>query len=159
VTAVAETQQAKQPGLNTLDFKEGIELSYSQSALDHGLTSTSFNFAHLRDLWVRVNLVGMPNVGTLDLKLIDPRGTIAYEGHVPFSPDTNMERMEIPKALHPVTVFHPKPQAGGHSLDYVVPVSGGVLTRYMIPGTWRVEAQFEGVGRVFGQQIQVSTTN
>src|SRR5256885_354379 len=106
-------------------FREGIELSDSQLSLDHGLVSKAFNFGHLRDLWVRLRVAGMPNVGQFYLKLSDPNGMIGYEATVMFSPDPGMNQMDLPGAMHAVTVYHAVGVPGGFILDYAVPVSGG----------------------------------
>jgi hypothetical protein len=71
-----------------------------------------------------------------------------------------MARIEVPNGLHPITVFPAKPLQGGLAIDYAVPVSGSVITRNMIAGTWRVEAIVSGMGGgvsgTFSVPIEVS---
>ena len=135
--------------------REGIVLAASQPALESGSDETSFNFAHLRDLWVRVNLVGMPRSLQLNLRLIDPQGTLIYEASVPYTSDPTMTTIDSPGAGHPVAVFPAKTRRSGVALDYALPVSGGVVTRYLSEGAWTLDV--EAGGRKFSTSIDVST--
>ena len=157
-TATAATAIQPVPVYNRRPFQEGIELSISKEGLDNGVTSTHFNFARLRDLWVRVNLPGMPRVGQLTLVLIDPKGKIGYQASVPYSPDPGMTEMTMPGMMRPVTVFLAKPRTDGLMLDYAIPVSGSVLTRRLVGGEWRVEARISGTGRSYAKMMTVDTT-
>jgi len=130
-------------------------LADSQFALEQAPGETRFNFAHLRDLWVRVNLAGMPPSVQLNLSLTDPKGTLVYETSVPFSSDPRMKTLNVPGAGHPVTVFQAKRTRGGLALDYAIPVSGSVVTRYLSAGTWRLVAEVGG--RTFSTPLDVST--
>ena len=142
------------PGAAT--FSEGLVLAESAFGLESDLGAASFNFSHVRDLWVRVKLSHLSGPSQLDLTLIDPAGTILYEATAEFSPDPNMATMPMPGAARPVTVFPAKQLRGGFALDYAVPISGSVVTRYMTPGTWQIRVQ--AAGRNFSRSIQVSTT-
>jgi hypothetical protein len=136
-------------------FREGVVLAASQLALESGADETSFNFAHLRDLWVRVRLAGVANPVQLNLRLIDPNGTLIYEASVPYASDPTITTMDVPGAGHPVPVFQAKALRGGVALDYALPVSGSVVTRYSSEGTWTFVA--EAGGRKFSTSIDVST--
>jgi hypothetical protein len=149
----ADSAKGESPG--AASFKEGVVLADSQFALEKGPGATRFNFARLRDLWVRVNLAGMPHLVQLNLSLTGPQGTLVYEASVPFSLDPRMTTMDSPGAGHRVTVFQAKPLRGGLALDYALPVSGSVVTRYLNAGTWKLMAE---VGeRTFSTSIDVST--
>ena len=111
----------------------------SQYALDSGVAQTSFNFSRLRDLWVRVSLVGMTGMSELRLKLIDPNGVVAYEATAYYSP-SGMQELNLPNSAHPVTVFAAKQVPGGFVLDYGIPVSNSAITRYLTDGDWKLEA-------------------
>ena len=124
-------------------FKEGIVLAASQLALESETDETSFNFARLRDLWIRVNLPSTRNPVQLNLRLIDPQGTLIYEASVLYASDPT------------ITVFQAKTLSGGVALDYAIPVSGGVVTRNLREGTWALVA--EAGGRKFSTLIDVST--
>src|SRR5262245_62698361 len=68
-------------------FREGIMLASAQIALESTSEETSFNFAHLRDLWVRVMLAGATSPVQLNLRLIDPQGTLIYEASAVYASD------------------------------------------------------------------------
>lgn len=152
-TPQADAARRESPG--AAPFSEGVVLADSQIGLDKGPGATQFNFARLRDLWVRVNLAGMPPSVQLDLSLIDPQGTLIYEASVPFSSDPAMKTKDVPGAGHPVTVFQARPLRGGVALDYALPVSGSVVTRYLSAGTWKIVAEVGG--RTFSTALDVST--
>jgi hypothetical protein len=135
-------------------FKEGVVLADSRFALENGPGAARFNFARLRDLWVRVNLAGRPHTVQLGLSLIDPQGTLVYEVSVPFSSDPSITTMEVPGAGHPVTVFQARPLHGGIAMDYALPVSGSVVTRNLSAGTWKLVAEVHG--RTFSTSMDVS---
>jgi len=97
--------------------REGVALAVSQCALEPGTGETSFNFARLRDLWIRVTLRNATDVVQLNLRLIDPQGTLIYEASVPYATDPTMTAMELPGAGRPVTVFPAKKLSGGVALD------------------------------------------
>jgi hypothetical protein len=157
----AEAQTGREdPGLGTAHgpFKEGILLSDSTLSLDNGVTSTNFNFAHLRELHVRIGMTGVPHVGRLNLVLYDPKGIIAYETSAHYSPDKLVRETNVPGAMRPITVFRAKPHPqGGFALDYVIPVSGTMISRYMSPGTWKIDALIDG-RPTYSTNIDVSTT-
>jgi hypothetical protein len=125
---------------------EGIQVADSQSALDTGTLPTQFNFAHLRSLFVRVNLAGIPRTSQLALTLSDPKGTAVYETAAVYSSDSQLTQM-----------FQAKPVRGGYALDYTIPVSGHVITRHLVAGTWVLEARIDGT-RTFSKSLDVSTT-
>ena len=147
-----ERARGESPG--AAPFRDGIVLADSQFALEQGPGATRFNFAHLRDLWVRVNLAGMPPSVQLDLTLTDPRGTLVYEASAPFSSDPRVKTKDVPGAGHPVTVFQAKRMQGRLALDYAIPVSGTVVTRYLSAGTWTLVAEVGG--RTFSAPLDVS---
>lgn len=134
-------------------LREGIVLAVSRVALESGSGETSFNFARLRDLWVRVWLVGATNPVQLDLRLIDPQGTLIYEASVPYSSDPAIATLDVRDAGHPVAVFKAKTLGGAVALDYMLPVSGSVVTQYLSEGTWTLVA--EAGGRKFTTSIDV----
>jgi hypothetical protein len=134
--------------------REGIALAASQVALESGSDETAFNFARLRDLWIRVTLRGAKDPARLDLRLIDPEGTLIYEASVPYASDPTITTIELPDAGHPVAVFRAKPLQGGVALDYALPVSSSVVTRHLSEGTWTVTA--DAGGRTFSTSIDVS---
>lgn len=136
-------------------FTEGVVLAASQLALESGSDETSFNFAHLRDLWVRVRLSGTTDPVRLDLRLIDPQGTLIYEASVLYASDPAISTMDSPDAGRPVAVFQARTLRGGVALDYALPVSGSVVTRHLSEGTWTFVA--EAGGRTFSTSIDVST--
>jgi hypothetical protein len=133
---------------------EGVVLAASQSVLENGSGETSFNFARLRDLWVRVWLAGTTNPVQLNLRLIDPQGSLIYEASVPYASDPTITTVGVPVAGRPVAVFRARSQAGWVALDYALPVSGSVVTRHLSEGTWMLVA--EAGGRKFSTSIDVS---
>ena len=134
---------------------EGIALAASRLALESGSGQTSFNFAHLRDLWIRVTLPGAATPVQLDLRLIDPQGTLIYEARVAYASDPRITTMEVPGAPHAVPVFWARTLRDGIALDYALPVSGSVVTRSLSEGTWTLVA--EAGGRTFSTSLEVST--
>jgi hypothetical protein len=134
---------------------DGIELSSSELELEHGLTSDRFNFALMRELWVRINVNGLGRTSVVRLTLTTPTGSTFYESNVAYSTDPRLTSMDVPNGPNPVSVFPAKRVGNGYSLIYVVPVVGTALSRYPIPGTWRVQAEIRGV-KVLSTQIQVS---
>lgn len=144
-------------------FKEGIEVAESQYALDSGVSPTSFNFARLRELWVRVKVVGVPPMSKrptddtpweLKLTLTDPNAVVAYEANAYFSP-AGMQQIVLPNSAHPVTVFPAKRVPGGFVLDYGIPVSTSAITRYLSDGDWRLEAVVDGAAASHGTILKV----
>jgi hypothetical protein len=127
-------------------FTEGIKVAESQYALGSGASPTSFNFARLRELWVRVQLAAMPRTAELTLTLVDPSGVVAYEASVHYS-RARMQEIEVPNAGHRVTVFPAQQVRGGFALDYGMPVSTSSITRYLTNGDWRLEAAVDGTAR------------
>jgi hypothetical protein len=137
-------------------FVAGIELSSSEELLDHGVNGTTFDFAHLRNLIVRVKLAKMPAMAMAEVTFTAPGGERVYETHVPFSPDPDTNTMTMPGAEHPLTVLTARPVAGGYYLDVTVPVLGTTFTRDMKPGPWRVEATVDN--QFYSTEMQVSFT-
>jgi hypothetical protein len=159
----AEVPVAKAPELRPdtpavfVPFRPGVYLSDSQHNLDNGAFSSRFNFAHLRELWIRVKVSGMPHMGTLSFVLTDPHGNAVFEGSSAFSPDPNMRQTDVPGALNPVSVFYAKPVTGGFLLDYAIPVSGSVIQRYMRSGTWSIATRVDGAMDALSSTFEVST--
>ena len=129
-------------------------LATSRLALEGGADQTSFNFAHLRDLWVRVSLAGAANPVLLNLRLIDPQGALVYEASAAYSSDPSITSMEVPGARHSVAVFRARALRDGVALDYALPISGSVVTRYLSEGTWTLVAEVGG--REFSKSIDVT---
>jgi hypothetical protein len=136
-------------------FQDGIALSTSELELERGLSSDRFNFAHVRELWVRINVNGLGRTAVVRLTLTTPTGSTFYESNVAYSTDPRLTSMNAPNAPNPISMFPAKRVGNGYSLIYVVPVVGTALSRYPIPGTWRVQAEIRGV-RVLSTQIQVT---
>ena len=134
---------------------EGVVLAASQPALESESGETPFNFARLRDLWVRVWLAGAPNPVQLNLRLIDPEGTLIYEASVPYSSDPAITTADVNATGRPVAVFKARSQDGWVALDYALPVSGSVVTRHLSEGTWTLVA--EAGKRTFSTSIDVGT--
>ena len=129
-------------------------LAESQLALEDGIDRSSFNFSHLRDLWLRVRLKGFAGPAHLSLRLIDPQGVPIYEASVPYASDPKMTTIDVQGTGHPVAVFQTKTLRGGVGLDYAIPVSGSVVTRNLSEGTWTLLAEVGG--RTFSTSIDVS---
>jgi len=127
---------------------EGVVLAASQLALESGSDETSFHFAHLRDLWVRVWLARTTDPVQLNLRLIDPQGTLIYEASVPYASAPTINATNV-------LVFKAKTLGGWVALDYALPVSGSVVTRHLSEGAWTLEA--EAGGRTFSTSIDVTT--
>jgi hypothetical protein len=142
---------------NYQPFREGIDLSSSQTALDHNLTSDHFNFSELRELWVRVKVNGITDTTLVHMTLTTPSGSTFYETTVPYSPDPGTTAMYVPKGPHEITVYHTLPMGTGHALIYVIPVAGSAMARYPVPGTWHLQVEIQG-HRTLSADIEVSYT-
>jgi hypothetical protein len=138
-------------------FREGIELSSSESGLDHGITSTNFNFSELRELWVRVKVNGINDTSVVHFTLVTPNGSTFYEAYIAYSPDPATKSVYVPKAPHEITVYQAKAMGTGHAIDYVVPIVGTASSRYPVAGTWHLQVEIQG-HRTFSTDIQVSYT-
>jgi len=134
---------------------EGVVLAGSPLAMERGSGETSFNFAHLRDLWVRVWLAGTATPVQLDLRLIDPQGTLIYEASVPYVSDPTIPTQEARPGEVPLTAFQAKTLGGWVALDYALPISGSVVTRFLSEGTWTLKV--EAGGREFSTSVDVRT--
>jgi hypothetical protein len=139
-----------------LPIEPSISLSSSVQLLDAGVTSTSFNFAHLGLLWVRVSLPGMGRTTTVTLKLISPRGNLMYDADLPFSTDSAVKTIRMAHVPHPVVV-HPVKQSGGiFHLDYPIAVAGSALTKYPDPGPWQLTALVADTGQTLTVGLDVT---
>jgi len=142
---------------------EGVVLATSRLGLESGSGQAAFNFARLRDLWVRVTLGGATNPAQLrtnpiqlNLRLIDPQGMLIFDSRVAYAPDPSVPTMEVPGARPPVAIFQATPLKDGLlALDYALPVSGSVISRSLSEGTWMLVA--EAGGRTFSASIEVRT--
>jgi hypothetical protein len=126
----------------TNPFSEGIDLSFAEWALDQGVTSTSFDFLQIRDLWVRVKVAGMEKIVTLQLNFISPTGSTFYSMSQLYTPDPSVTTGIMNNV--PSSALLAKAMTGGYALDYPVPISGTVFQRYPTPGAWTVKASVDG---------------
>ena len=133
-------------------FEPGLTLGTSEPLLEHGVTTKRVNFAHLRELWVRLKLPSMPSDVDVHLEFLAPNGEVFYQTTRHYSTDPSVT--EVPGALHPVAVFHAKPITGGFALDYDIPIAGAVFTRDLRAGAWMVRARVDN--QVFTTEMQVS---
>jgi len=124
-------------------FEPALVLASEPELLDLS-PSRHFNFATLRDLWVRITVPDMGHVVTVWLAFTSPTGSLFYETTLRFSPDPSMQEMDMPGMPTPITVRTGKPIPGGWALEYPIAVSGTVFTRNPTPGGWMVQARSEG---------------
>jgi hypothetical protein len=125
-------------------FREGITFSSTRPLLEAGITSDHFDFSHLRELYVKVNVADMGGTAPVHLAVITPTGSTFYETTQFYSTDPGMRQMRVPRSPHPIDVYTALKVNGGHSLIYTVPIVGTAVARYPLPGTWRIEATVEG---------------
>jgi len=133
----------------------GLGLATSRLGLESGADQAAFDFARLRDLWVRVTLAGAPNPVQMRLRLIDPQGTLIYESSVAYTSDPAITTMVVPGARHSVAVFQAVTHRDGVMLDYALPVSGSAVLSHLSEGTWTLVA--EAGGRTFTTPFEVRT--
>ncbi len=143
------------PASSAGPFAEGIELAGSAEGLGRDEIASSFNFLHLRDLWVRVNVSRMPKTAALNLVFVSPRGETFYETNLFFSRDAKVRSVNPPGADHPATVLQAKRFPGGFALDQPIPIVGSVFLRYPMPGTWVVQARISGMAESLTTTMQV----
>jgi hypothetical protein len=160
LSPVAQVQQPvgiAVPGPNYQPFREGIDLSVSEVALQHNITSDHFDFSQLRELWVRVKLNDVRNTTIIHMTLLTPSGSPFYETTVPYSPDPTVKTIHVPRAPHEIDVYHAPQMGTGNALIYVIPVAGSAMARYPVPGTWRLVVDVEGRPSM-SVELQISYT-
>lgn len=156
-----ETAPAPGPGRSVpapLAFRSELILADSEAALDAGLGATRFNFTHLRDLWFRAKVSGMPRVSVATITFVSAQGELFYQDAFPFSPDPTMKQMTMSAVSHPLTVRSAKTIPGGFALDHTVPISGTVFERYPSAGQWEVQVAIEGVPGTLSSAMEVEYT-
>jgi hypothetical protein len=132
-------------------FPEGIDLSITQG----GAASTQFDFAQLRELWVRVRVAQLSGTTVLKLSVTSPAGEPMYESQVAYSADPSVQTMNATGAPHPVSVFPAQAMGSGYVLEYLVPIAGSALSRFPARGRWQVSAAFSG-GKVLSATMDVT---
>lgn len=132
-------------------FSEGIDVSLTES----GPSADRFDFAHARELWVKMRVAALNGNAQVGLTLTTPSGDTRYESHVVYSSDPSVQTMNVPGAPHPVTVFPARPSGGGYVLEYVVPIAGSAASRLPAPGPWQISAAIQG-GKVLSKTIDVT---
>lgn len=137
-------------------FVAGIQLASDERLLDRGIYATRFNFAYLKDLWVRVGISQMPQMSIVKLTFTNPKGEVFYETSSPFSWDPEMKGMNMPGMDHPITVVRAKAVTGGYLLDRAVPIGGSVFMKYPAEGTWVIMAKVDET--LYTTEMQVSVT-
>jgi hypothetical protein len=138
-------------------FTSGLTFATSQELLERGVTTTSFNFAYLRTLFIRVGVNNAPKLSVMKLTLTNPRGELVYESAPPYSGDPNMTAMASPhnpNVGHPIAVLQAKPFGTGFALDNVIPVAGSVVSRYPEDGPWHVVATIDD--QLYSADLQVT---
>src|SRR5262245_29035474 len=93
-------------------FRAAILLSDSQPALEAGMTSTRFQLATLRDLFVRVQVANPPSMTMLELQFTSPVGERFYETRSLFSTDPTIVNLDDP-VMGPSRAFPMKSIPGG----------------------------------------------
>ncbi len=136
-------------------FAEGIDLAVSAEGLGQDASASPFNFLHLRDLWVRVNVSKMPKTAALNLVFVSPRGETFYESTLYFSRDTKVKSVTPLGADHPAVVLQARRLPGGFALDQPIPIVGSVFLRYPMPGTWMVQARISGMAETLTTRMEV----
>jgi hypothetical protein len=139
-------------------LQSGLTMSYDNDALDHGIVSTSYNFAHLRTLWVRLAVTSMNPVANAHIVFTNPAGETYFEIGREFSVDPNVGTMPMPNMDHDMTVFPAKVLPGGYALDVPVPIAGSAMSRFPISaiGRWTVDAKVEGFGGSLNSPLDVT---
>ena len=139
-------------------FAEGIELAVSAEGLGQDASASPFNFLHIRDLWVRVNVSKLPKTAALHLVFVSPRGETFYETNLYFSKDTRVKSVAPQGGDQPAAVLQASRVPGGFALDQPIPIAGSVFLRYPMPGTWMVQARISGVAETFSTTLEVEVT-
>jgi len=138
-------------------FDKGMRFATSREGLDQGF-SGAFDFAHLRDLWIRVQVAKLPRTAALHVALLTPEGRAFYETSRNFSRLPEVTLAKPPNADHEVTVFPAKRIQGGFALDLSVPVAGSIFVRYPSPGVWTVQARLVETGESLSEKLEVRFT-
>jgi hypothetical protein len=155
-TAPGESHTVTQTHSPVPLFQPGLSFAFSEPLLENGVTSNHYNFATVRELWVRVGVQKVRDISMAKVIFTNPKGEKIYETTSPYSADPSVETMAMANMDHPITVRRAKQLVGGFGLDRLVPVAGTVFTRYPMAGPWVVTAQVDG--QQFSAEIQVSVT-
>jgi hypothetical protein len=138
-----------------LTTRPQLTLATSREALATA-TSSDFNFARLRDLWVRVTVpAAHPGVSVVRVAFINPRGEVFHEQLLRYSPDPAVQTTTSADVAHRVPVRTLSHVPGGFVLDFAVPIVGSTFMRYPQPGTWMVRVSGAGLPTAIVRKIQV----
>lgn len=151
----AQTDAA--PADMTPSLQATLQFSDSQMSMGAGMMSKSFNFSHLRDLWVRVTVPALPRTAKLQLKFINPRGEVFFEDSAYYSPDGAAGGMNMQGAPQGMTVRPAGKVGTSFTLDRVIPIGGSVFQRFPEAGSWVVEAQLDGFAGVIMSPLEIRT--
>src|SRR5262245_15022181 len=97
------------PPVPPVPLKAGITMSATQLLLDNGITSKDFNFAQLRELWVRVTVPKVSEMPMMRLAFTNPKGELIYETTSPFTTKSDVTSMPMPGLDHAISVRQVKP--------------------------------------------------
>jgi hypothetical protein len=127
-------------------FRPALTLSDSEAGLAVAGADAPrrFNFAFVRDLWVRVTVPRVLRVSVLELSFRAPDGQIFYQDRFPFTIDDRVRMAMVPGAASPTPAHPAHPIPGGYALDRPVAIAGSVFEKYPQRGLWRIEATVEG---------------
>jgi hypothetical protein len=145
-------------GMNPAPFAPGLVMSDSQEGLDtHPLTS--FNFAHVRSLWVRVTTPVKPADPTvIQLNLYTPKFENYYEERLHFSLDPTMTEVPMPNMPYPMQVHRARAINNFVIFEYPIAVEGrDIFQKRLIPqGFWNLQATIDGQPGTFSVPVEIT---
>lgn len=141
--------------LNPASYDTGVTFADSRGMLMGGQSQSSFNFATLRTLFVRVIVSAVPDTTIMHLTFTNPRGEIFYQDNAPFSTagagSTSMPGMQSPSMVTPIVKLPNQKLA----LDRGIPIAGSIFQRYPSDGDWSVQAAIDGASGPFTATLHV----
>jgi len=146
---------AAAPSAHAVPSVPDIQFASSQPELDTGPLLAEANFAHQRDLWVRVRVAKMPPTTLLGLTFLTPDGQPFYETNRYFSRLPEVASTIVPGGFRPEVVYRARKLPGGYALDLPIAIAGSVFLRYPAPGTWTVQATIGDAGGI-SRTLEVS---
>ena len=106
---------------------------------------TDFSLLGTMSIYVRVQVPAMPETTMLTVELIDPRGLLFHEEHVPYTRLDQPTMVMDPLMHQPMQAWSAEKIDGGWALERSIPIRGTNFTRVGAEGDWAVHARIDGV--------------
>jgi hypothetical protein len=143
--ALAGCRRDESPAPPAFPPVPGQQIQVSDDPHDFSRQSP-FKVPATESLYVRVQVPSLPETTMLTIELIDPRGTLFHEEHVPYTRLAEPTMVQDPLMHAPMQAWRAEAVDGGWALIRGIPIRGTDLMRASSTETaWGVVARIDGV--------------